>query len=175
MAILRLTQELAKKLGVKQLDQSLLHENPLADWSCRLFDVERKKYVLISNTKSLYSCVMPAKRLGPASKFTERLSDAIEEYMATTGQSEVFEKWIAPSFEEATFAKALNRSVTGSMNELNLSAVWTMQMEEWSLHQIANSLNDFLLSSIAEEEDGGYGKPREAFQRIVRQLEEQQE
>ena len=56
--ILRLSQKLAKKLKAGKLTDMPLDDNLFADWSCHLFTADRTQYIILSNTASLYSCVM---------------------------------------------------------------------------------------------------------------------
>lgn len=59
--IFRLSQKLATKIKEGKLPEISLDENPYADWSCHLFTVDCTQYIILSNTKSLYSCVMYGK------------------------------------------------------------------------------------------------------------------
>lgn len=79
----------------------------------------------------------------------------------------VYRKFIKPETESVTFAKALNRSVIGSINELVMVAEIHLIEGEMAPHEVGFKLNDFLLSAIAAEGDYGYGKPKEAFRRLA--------
>ena len=59
--IFRLSQKLNAKIKAGTLPALPLDENPFADWSAGLFLVGRTQYILLSNTKSLYSTVLPGK------------------------------------------------------------------------------------------------------------------
>ena len=59
--IFRLSQKLNAKIKVGALRALPLHEKPLADWSAHLFVAGRTQYLLLSNTRSLYSTVMYGK------------------------------------------------------------------------------------------------------------------
>jgi len=59
--IFRLTQRLNAKIKAGVLRALPLHENPLADWSAHLFVAGRTQYLLLSNTRSLYSTVLYGK------------------------------------------------------------------------------------------------------------------
>jgi hypothetical protein len=59
--ILRLSQKLNKKIQAGKLSEMPLDDNPYADWSCHLFTADRTQYIIMSNTASLYSCVMFGK------------------------------------------------------------------------------------------------------------------
>ena len=56
--IFRLSQKLNAKIKVGALSVVPLDENPYADWSAHLFTVDRTQYIILSNTKSLYSTVL---------------------------------------------------------------------------------------------------------------------
>lgn len=56
--ILRLSQKLCTKIEAGSLKAMPLDDNPFADWSANLFVADRTQYILVSNTKSLYSTVL---------------------------------------------------------------------------------------------------------------------
>ena len=111
--IFRLSQKLNTKIKAGPLRAMPLDENPLADWSAHLFVAGRTQYILLSNTKSLYSTVMYGKGITNDSAFIERALSSIREFMEDDGQGAAYERFIAPSSASVRFAKALNRSVTG--------------------------------------------------------------
>jgi len=59
--IFRLSQKLNAKIKAGTLRALPLGENPFADWSAHLFAADRTQYILLSNTKSLYSTVLYGK------------------------------------------------------------------------------------------------------------------
>jgi hypothetical protein len=165
--IFRLSQKLNSKIKAGARDTVRLDDNPYADWSGHLFTVNRTQYILLSNTKSLYSCVMYAKGITNDGIFIERALSAIREFMQDDGQQFVYRTFIAPACESVHFAKALNRSVTGSMNDLINHATYWLAEDDLSPHDLGIRLNDILLSALATEKPGGYGKPNEAFKRLA--------
>ena len=116
--IFRLSQKLNTKIKAGVLDSVRLDDNPYADWSAHLFVVDRTQYIILSNTKSLYSCVMYGKGSRTTASSSKRALSTIREFMEGDGQQFVYRKFIAPASGTVQFAKALNRSVTGSMNDL---------------------------------------------------------
>lgn len=165
--ILRLSQKLNTKIKAGKLTEMPLDENPYADWSCHLFTADRTQYIIMSNTKSLYSCVMYGAGITDDSRFIERALSTIREFMEDDGQAFAYQRFIAPASGMVTFAKALNRSVTGSMNDLiKFSKHWLVQ-KEISPHALGFKLNDILLSALATEESRSYGKPSEAFKTML--------
>lgn len=165
--IFRLSQKLNTKIKAGKLTTLPLNENPYADWSCHVFTVDRKQYIILCNTASMYSCVMPAKGLTSGRRFMEAALRTIGEFLQSDGEHAAYQQFIAASADTATFAKALNRSVTGSMNELILAAQQEMSWGEETPDSVGAYLNDSLLSAIATKEDRGYGKPKEAFQLLA--------
>jgi hypothetical protein len=102
-----------------------LHENRFADWSASLFVADRTQYISLSNTMSLYSVVMFGKGITNDNSFILRALSNIREFMQADGQEFVHHRFIVPSGASIRFAKALDRSVTGSMNDLmNHATAW---------------------------------------------------
>ena len=116
--IFRLSQKLSKKLKTAATDTLPLDENPYADWSARLFTADRTQYIILTNTKSLYSVVMYGRGITNDSQFIERALSNIREFMEDDGQEFVYRRFIAPASGTIRFGKALNRSVIGSMNDI---------------------------------------------------------
>ena len=165
--IFRLSQKLNTKIKAGTLKAMPLDENPYADWSSHLFTADRSQYVIMSNTKSLYSCVMYGKGITDDSRFIERALSTIREFMEDDGQQFAYRKFIAPASGTVSFSKALNRSVTGSMNELiNHATSWLIE-GEMSPHDVGFKLNDILLSALARSKSDFYWKPREAFKALA--------
>lgn len=164
--ILRLSQKLNSKIKAGKLTEMPLDENLYADWSCHLFTADRTQYIIMSNTKSLYSCLMYGADITDDKRFTERALSTIREFMEDDGQSFAYQRFIAPASGTVSFAKALSRSVTGSMNELVLAASNSLRIDEIAPHDVGFDLNELLLSAIATNEGRNYGRPREAFKRL---------
>ena len=165
--ILRLSQKLGTKIKAGTLKAMPLDENPYADWSCHLFAADRTQYILVSNTQSLYSCVLYGKGITNDYPFIQRVLSSLREFMADDGQAFIYQKFVAPSSATVSFSTALNRSVTGSMNDLLRHAVAWLEDGDVSPHDLGFKLNDVLLSAIAISKSDKYGKPNEAFKRLA--------
>jgi hypothetical protein len=136
------------------------------DWSGHLFRVRRTEYILLSNTRSLYSVLMFGKGITGRGRFIDRGLESIRETLQLDGLESAFQRFIVPAWKNVAFARALNRSVTGSMNELVYTACVWLEEEECSLVEAASRLNNTLLSMLGGLTGTGYGKPREAFQAL---------
>lgn len=73
--IFRLSQKVNTKVKAGALKALALHENPLLDWSAHSFLLNRRQFILISNTKSMLSVVLPGKGITNQTLFTERAFD----------------------------------------------------------------------------------------------------
>jgi hypothetical protein len=165
--IIRLSQKLCTKIKAGSLTTIPLDENPFADWSARLFVADRTQYILLSNTKSLYSTVMYGREIADDSRFIQRAMSNLREFMADDGQQFVYQRFIAPATTSVLFAKALDRTFTGSMNELIIHATAMLVEGELSPYDVGFKLNDVLLSAIKSSKAEKYGRPREAFKSLA--------
>ena len=165
--ILRLSQKLNTKIKSGKLTEMPLDENQYADWSCHLFTANRTQYIILSNTKSLYSCVMYGKGIMDDSRFIERALSNLREFMEDDGQAFVHQKFVAPASGTVSFAKAFNRSVTGSMNELIEEAQMYLIEDDMAPHEVGFKLNGILLSMLRDADGRKYAEPRDAFNRLM--------
>ncbi len=147
-----------------------LDESPVADWSSHLFLAGRTPYVLLSNTRSLYSTLLLGKGITTERHYTERALSGIRELLAANGQEGAYRRFIAAA-ASVRFAKALDRSVTGSMNDLMRNAAAWLAEGALSPHDVGARLNDTLLSALARSKSAPYGKPRDAFKELVLSIE----
>ena len=115
--IFRLSRMLNTKVKAGALEALPLHEDPFLDWSAHSFLLNRRRFMLVSNTKSMLSVVLSGQGITNQSLLTERALGGIQECLESYGHESVFRRVFAPGSESVRFAKALNRSVSGSMNE----------------------------------------------------------
>jgi putative endonuclease len=169
--IFRISQALMAKIKAGPLEALPLNEIPLADWSAQVFVVARKQYVLLSNTKTLFSTVMRGGGIPSESAFVERAMSGIRALLEAEGQMNAYERSIAPATSSVRFAKSLDRRVTGSMNELVQHATACLEEGELSQCDVGLGLNDILLSMLARSKSIGYGTPREALNELVAEAE----
>jgi hypothetical protein len=86
--------------------------------------------------------------------------------MENDGQEFSYRRLIAPASATIRFARALDRIVTGSMNDLINQATAILAEGELSLFDVGFKLNDVPLSAIAMNKADKYGTPRAAFKRL---------
>jgi hypothetical protein len=165
--ILRISHKLSAKIKAGPLPQQPLDENPFADWSAHLFVADRTQYILLSNTRSLYSTVMYARGITNDGRFIERALSSLREFMESDGQAFVYHRFVAPASGTVRFARALDRTITGCMNELFVHATALLVGEELSPFDIGFRLNEILLSALAASKAEKYGTPRGAFKAMA--------
>lgn len=161
--IFRLSHALNSRVQAGALETLPLHENSLLDWSAHLFPVGRSRFILLSNTVSLLSAVVSGQGVTSGDRFREWAFDGIRACLTAHGYDSLTRTVIPTNSGPVRFAKALNRSVSGSMNELVKCAESFMSDGDLTALEIGHWLNDTLLSALAAGGSHGYGKPREAF------------
>ena len=167
--IIRLSMKLASKIKSGKLDEIPMDENPLADWSANLFTANRSQYILLCNTKTIYCCLMYGKGITNDCIFIERALSSIREFMEHAGgksHSHVYQQKIAPATATVRFAKALNRSVIGCMNDHVYGAKVFLELD-LSNHDIASKLNDTPMSALIDANGRKYASPKEAFRFLL--------
>jgi len=155
--IFRLSHKLAKKLRISSLKPAPADPNPFADWSAHLFTADRAQYVILTNTLSLYSTVIYGRGITDDSQFLDRALSSMREFMVDDGQEFIYRRFITPSSSTVRFAPALNRSVTGSMNDLVDEAQMWLTEGELSPFDTSFKLNEMPMSFL------DYRMPRDAF------------
>ncbi len=158
--IVRVTAKLAKKIHIAPGQSLPADDNPFADWSTQLFSADRIQYILISNTASLYSMVMFGREITHDGQFLDRITSCMSEFIRDNGYGFIYERLIMPSVGHVTFSKALNRSVTGSMNDLVFLAKTRLVAREVSPYDVSLWLNEVPMSYLK------MGRPKDAFQAL---------
>jgi hypothetical protein len=158
--IFRLSQKLAKKLKIRLSGCLPPPSNPFVDWSASLFTVQRAQYIILTNTGSLYSVVMLGRGIADEGRFVNAALDSIREALIANGQDSLYRRFISSMTDKIEFSAALNRSVTGSMNDLILNAKLSIGERGISPFDADVELNRMPMSVL------GYGNPRDAFRAL---------
>lgn len=158
--ILRLSQKVTKKIKTVPTLVLPLGKNPFADWSVHAFTADRAHYLILTNTASLYSTVMHGAGVSSDNLLLDRGLSSIRELMVDDGLEFTYRRFIAPSTGQIKFSKALNRSVTGSMNDLVFHAKMWLTERGLSPHDTSLELNEMPMSVL------DYANPREAFKTL---------
>lgn len=161
--IFRITQKLAKKIKVVPVAALPPHDNPLLDWTANLFMVSRWQCIILTNSASLYSVIVPGKGVPNERAFIEQGMKALRDTMALDGIMDMFDTRIASALDSVRFCKTGDRRVLGSMNELIFQAKVDFLHMGRPLQLVNHGLNRTLLSLLK----GQY--PIEAFVALASQ------
>lgn len=159
--VIRLTTKLAEKIGVRVLEPSPPDPDPFADWTAHLFLESRRHYILITNTHTLYSAVMTGKGMTSPGAFLTSMRSCLKEYLAYDELGFAFDRLILPVMGTVTYGKTLNRSVTGSMNDLIHLAKCYMADGDLPLLDVSHEMNRAPMSYL------GYDSPSAAFRSLL--------
>ena len=158
--IFRISTKMQKKIHFACETSLPVDPNPFADWSTHLFTADRTQYILISNTVSMYSMVMFGRGITTDFQLLDRLTSYMGEFIQDDGNKLIYQRLITPAMGNISFSKALNRSVTGSMDELILQARSRHVNQDISPYDLSFILNEVRLSYLE------YKKPRMVFQEL---------
>ena len=148
IVIIRLSHRLGRKIGVQPTQTLLLHSNPFADWSANLFTAEKTQYIILTNTESLYSVMTFGRGITNDGKFIEKMTSVLGEFLRVDELAFIWQKLISPEITSVRFSKSLNRSVTGSMNEIVRCAKYLFIIREMSPFDVSIDLNEMPMSMI---------------------------
>ena len=109
---------------------------------------------------------MYGKGITNDSHFIERALESIREFMEADGQEFVYHRFIVTATGSVRFAKALDRSVTGSMNDLTKHATYWLAQGDISPFDVGFRLNAIPMSALARS-GTPYGIPKKAFKALV--------
>jgi hypothetical protein len=105
---------------------------------------------------------MKGKGVTNGDKFIERALSTILDFTADDAQQLAYRKFIAPANTTVHYAKALNRSVTGSMND-HIHGAKLFLADGMAPSEIGYRLNKTPMSALTNADGRKYGYPREVF------------
>jgi F0F1-type ATP synthase delta subunit len=116
--ILHCTQKLLKELGNLPLQKPDVPTTGLGNWYANLLTIDRRKCILFTNEKTLYSFLVPKVK-------KDNLKNIVDEFLLNLSMNlqaegipiEVISK-VMQEYSDIGFAKTVNKHVLGSMNEL---------------------------------------------------------
>jgi hypothetical protein len=113
--------------------------------------------------------VLYGKGITNDSQFIERALNSLREFMEDDGYGAAYERFIAPASATVQFAKALNRSVTGSMNDMTKHAASWLAEGDVAPCEIGSRLKEIPMSALKHDRST-HGFPRDVFEALVSEL-----
>lgn len=165
MLVLRPTLKLASQIQLGPLIDADPAPDPNADWCVRPFQAGRWRYLLFTNTRSLFSVI--ALRRGVVNRQTvvEALHRSLWQVLHAIGHSALLEQKLEPLFDGTTgrvFARNQNRSVVGSINDLAFLAEEYLHSGELDLVEVHRHLNSAPMGALDMD------SPTEVFLGVAR-------
>ena len=151
MAIIRCTARLLKDLGIKLAN---IPDQPpdIFDWHANMLRLDRKKYVLFTNSQTLYSFLMRWAGKPRSAEFQEQFRLKLFQSLMSEGIAEEYIKHMLDGHKQMTITKTNSRSVLGSMNDLAFQARFMVYMrgriDDSDLREIDRELNQNPMSVI---------------------------
>lgn len=158
MLTLRITQKIARKLGVPLPPAIVPAGDPAADWCCRPFNVGHQRFILVANASTFLSFVLPARGMAKPPDFIMAVVGGVELYLAHAGHRAVFAQRILPELDAVAFSPVGNRSILGVMNDFVRMAPY--HLEQDPLFVAADRLNEAPVGPIGYESPGRAFPPR---------------
>lgn len=154
MIVLRPTLKLARQLNLGPLPDAAEATNTHCDWCVRPFGVGRIHYLIFTNTASLFSFVTRKKGVTNAKTLFGAFRTVLEDYLCATEREGIFKQMIAPAVGECTFARCLDRSVVGSMNDLVFQACCYIEPADLHPFEIFDRLNSAPMGALGMHNPG---------------------
>jgi hypothetical protein len=155
--IIRFSKMLSEKIHTPNLPTAPTAENPYLDWHATLFRARRNQYIMVSNSKSLFSIFMHGAGITDFNHFFDRMCEMLKYVLCDIKADFIYQRIIAPNTGSICLAKAQDRRIIGSMNEQVFFAKTILYEEEISPFDLSFKVNEFILSTIK------YATPKEAF------------
>ena len=115
--IFRLSNKLSQKIKVKPESALPLDIHPLADWSAHVFISDRAQYLILTNTASLFTIILPGRGITTANQFASKALAYMAGFLRDSGYDPIYQECIEPYSASVHFSKPLNRGVIGSMTD----------------------------------------------------------
>lgn len=117
MLVFRPTKMLASRLKLQDFEPSAKGSSPYLDWSAHTFVAARHRYLVVANSASLFSIVVPQAGVTSTGAFVSTVGSAMQRYLQECGRGAIFTRYIAPQLGDVVFARFTDRGVMGSMND----------------------------------------------------------
>lgn len=120
MRIIHCTKKLLKELDVQLVepDKIALDTEGLGNWYANLLRIDRRKCVIFTNDRTLYTFLIPKVLKANLKNIEEEFLINLSYNLQNEGFGLHVINRIMQEYQELGFAKTVNKSVLGSMNEL---------------------------------------------------------
>jgi len=153
MATLRCTKKLLSELKIKPLD-SIQSSDNFGSWHANILRVDRRKCVLFTHDKSLYTFLVPGLTKPHFQKFKEVFRQNLFKCLLAENLPQIHIEIFLGNIKEIEICKTNNRRVLGSMNDLALQLKYQIENEggllKTDISKLNRDLNRIPMSAIEE-------------------------
>lgn len=151
MGIIRCTAKLMTELKTKPTNEP--YQSPAwCDWHANLLWIDRKKCVLFTNNKTLYSFFLPSMKKPILETFEEMFRLGLFKSLMSEGFADPQVEYVLSEHQHNVIAQTNSRSILGSMNDLGFqikSMIYaTGGLVNADLSKINRQLNRIPMSAI---------------------------
>ena len=158
--VIHFTKKLRDKLHLDEVTEMDVPAGPHLRWYARLLRARRLQYIVTTNAASLFSVVVYGRGLTDSGDYILRFLSELRDHLDDLGLQLIYKRVIAPSTGAVTLAKAVDRSVLGSMNDMVRLCKDRLDLEDVSPWELSKHLNGVPFGALK------YGFPREVFPRM---------
>jgi len=140
MAILRCTKKLLSELNIRPTDSSHLFDD-FGSWHCNLFRIDRRKCVLFTHDRTLYSFLVPGLTKSGFQNICEIFKQSLFKNLIEENIPQKQIELFLDNNKKIEISKTNNRSVLGSMNDLTFQLKYQIRDEGGILNTNVMKLN----------------------------------
>ena len=120
MRIIHCTRKLLKELSVQALepDKIALYTEGLGNWYANLLRIEKRKCVIFTNERTLYTFLIPKVMKTNLKNIEEEFLISLSYNLQNEGFGLHVINTVMQEYQTIGFAKTMNKSVLGSMTDL---------------------------------------------------------
>ena len=171
MAYLCCTKKIVDLLGITPVPSLPSDDTTvLGPWYTNLFFVERKKCLIFTNAKTLFSFVV----INQTKKDLEHIGDIFRRELLKRLQAELIGDEAIPRImrdcEKVTLCKTSDRKTLGSMNEFVFHFNVHCVMEEGLANLDVDKFNTLVAGTIMKL-NGKYIRPREMLKEVIKAIQ----
>lgn len=141
MLVFRPTKMLAARLKLQDFEPAANASSPYLDWNAHTFVALRYRYLIVANSGSLFSIVVPQVGVTSTDTFIRTVGSAMQEYLQKCGRGAIFTEHIAPHLGDVIFGRFTDRGVMGSVNNHVYTARNYLFPDGLSPIEVADQLN----------------------------------
>ena len=116
MQLIRCTQKLIKELRIEPSEKEA-QPGDIGGWHANLLRIDRRKSVLFTNDRTLYSFFVPSLKRPEFKRFQDVFRENLLNCLVNDGFPQSQIEKVLNEYQAIEIAKTNNRSVLGSMND----------------------------------------------------------